>query len=91
MRMTYQSLEKVKERYPQYILYNIPMSAVYPVTSIPSIYGRCGKGLIRPDTIGLHWYGGHKLSRQFMELIDGNSYSDYDNLLTQVIKKVVGE
>lgn len=90
MRTTYWDPVGAGRKYPQYSIYNMSMSVVYPAM-ISLIYGGCDKSLIKWNTIGLHWYAGHPSARRFIELIDDKSYKKYGNknLLTWAVKKVV--
>lgn len=66
---------------------NIPMEVVYPYDSlhIPAIFGESTEALPQ-ESIGLHWYGGHRLSSEFQRQLEYNG-GPPDCLLGRLLKE----
>ena len=72
-------------------VYNIPFDLLYQYHSnvIPLIYQVGSSFVLKPDSIGLHWYAGHPLSQNTNSAINENNYFGFDNLLGRTLKKVL--
>jgi len=71
-------------------VYNIPFHIVYPIHPFKDIWElEAGVTLlrIRPDTVGVHWYAGHKISGQYQNIITDQTYKNYNNIVTYYIAK----
>lgn len=63
---------------------------VLPVTRLNKlhvIFDSC-RNLDLTDSIGLHWFGGHKLGREWENRITESNWDTYDNILCEVIKEI---
>jgi glycosyltransferase involved in cell wall biosynthesis len=67
---------------------NIDMATVYPIDSknIDLIFNSNNYHMIQKNTIGLHWYAGHKLAAKYINELTNNNYKNYDNTLTHCMK-----
>jgi len=64
---------------------NIDMDIVYPYDSlnIEKIFNECNS--IPENSIGLHWYAGHKLAEKYINNLNENNYHKYNNTLTSYL------
>ncbi|MHC4060020.1 MAG: glycosyltransferase family protein [Planctomycetota bacterium] len=86
----YPAIHYIRRMFPDLVIQNMPMDVVYAVnhTNIPVIFCSNDLSVLKPETIGIHWYAGHKVSQQFNnELTDGN-FLNYDNIIVQKIKEI---
>lgn len=85
------SLDDLKDMFPDCNFFNHPFNWLYEFdsTRIPEIYSD-SKLKLCPEAIGLHWYGGHKTSGTFENLLTPENYKDFPNLLTTLISEVLG-
>jgi len=68
--------------------WNIPMWLVYYLdsTKIPDIFEKNIK--LPEESIGLHWYGGHKLAGEWENKVTPNNY-EFDTTLGTVLKQIL--
>jgi len=83
------TLSNLKPIYPELKIYNIPMNLVYPMLcDYPSKIFNDNKSYKFPeDTIGLHWFAGSPLSRQWENTIKPSNFFKYDNILGNALKR----
>lgn len=69
--------------------WNIEMDLLYYYDSnfVKDIVEIGRKAAFPDESIGMHWYGGNPLTRDWEEWITPNSL-DYDNILTQIVRRV---
>ena len=81
-------LDLKEDRLKQYNYENIDMNIVYPINSfnIDLIFNSENSRLFSNNTIGLHWYGGHKLAEKYTNEINENNYN-FNNTLCKSIQK----
>jgi len=83
-------LELAKVRYPHLKFYNIPMDLVYPFDStkvIPAFKNEINIEDIPPETIGYHWYAGHKVAQDFNNILNGGNFMESETLFAKIVKK----
>ena len=73
----------------EYNFENMDMDIVYPIdsTKIPLIYNSNNINLITKNSIGLHWYAGHKLAEKYVNELTEKNYMQYNNTLSYCIRK----
>ena len=69
-------------------IWNMPMSFVYPHDSnhVSEIYE---KGTLEKDGIGIHWYGGHRISGEWANKLTPKNYKQFDNRICNLLKEVI--
>ena len=84
-----QMFRNAEKRFPELKFHNISMTTVYPRDSLHAaeIYGV--NDYIQPDTIGIHWYGGYKDSKTFVNLLEEDNYHNYNNIVCRTIGRVL--
>lgn len=89
MRQVHGSYVSTVNNFPQYRINNIPTHVVYPVMAhqISALYSKPNLEYIKKDTVGVHWYAGHKQSGEYIGLLNHKTVSKYNNLLTWAIRR----
>lgn len=84
----FSSIEIVQQKFTDVI--NIPIKAVYPFDSkdIDKIYSESNYEYDLSSSIGLHWYGGHPLSVQFLNKTDGGRINLSNNIIGKLINEI---
>ncbi len=85
-------VKSIDKRFPGVKTINIPISTVYAYNAliIPTIYNYRNLTLYDENSIGLHWYGGHHLAKDYINVVNHKNYSLYNNVLCKTIAKVYG-
>lgn len=82
-------VRKLCNRFPE-IVHNLPMGVVYPVN-----WSKVGKvcttnmNILKPESIGLHWYAGSQLLGYWINEVNENTYMKHDNVLCNLIQRIV--
>ncbi len=88
------SIQKIETQFPELkgTVKDIPLITVYAYDAlvIPTIYNYSNMGRYTSNSIGLHWYAGHHLAKQYVTKITHLNYNDYSNVLAKTIRKVYG-
>jgi len=72
-------------------IHNISMSVVYPCRVVKSIFEKPSSecvGMIKEDTIGFHFYGGHPIAGKWQNIITRDSYTEHDNIVCWLLRKI---
>lgn len=83
---------QIRDRFPGINLENISPDVVYPInyTMVPYIFHTPYMHYLTEQTIGLHWFAGHPESCKFENLLNDDSLVGYNNIISQVIRRVSG-
>jgi len=86
------TLSSIQNKFEDINVFNMKMEVVYPLYDFRMTFIYHGKDLscISEDTVGLHWYAGHPEAGRLENEITENNYKNYDNVLGQIISKVLG-
>jgi hypothetical protein len=89
MKQVHGSYVSTIKKYPQYKIHNLQSSVVYPVMAhqVQDLYNGMKMEYIKKDTIGIHWYAGHKLSGEWIEKLTPENSLKHNNLLTWAIRQ----
>ena len=71
-------------------LYEIPIELMFPVPwgGVEQLWSDINIP-VRPDAVGVHWFGGDELSREYEPKITPDTLDDYPCLITSVLKSQV--
>ena len=77
----------IAEKFPTLTIANIDNNAVYAYNAsmIKSIYNSESLTHFTPHSIGLHWYAGHPLSGEFLNVVTEENYLEYTNVIGSVL------
>jgi len=72
---------------------NIDVKTVYAYDAlcIPTVYQSSNMTRYTQNSIGLHWYAGHALAREYIVKMNHLNYSRWNNVLRKTIEKVYHE
>jgi hypothetical protein len=85
-------LDNAKIKYKDLNFYNIPMDLVYYLGSMQVSYAiknSFGVKDFHPVSIGYHWYAGHPDIQKYNNLLNENTYNDYDITFTKLVKEII--
>lgn len=60
----------------------------YDALNIPIIYNSNNMSKYSSHSIGLHWYGGHKLAKVYLNKINHLNYRKFDNVIAKTVIEV---
>ena len=82
------TLESIVNKFKELRMGNIPMDVVYPYNSfnIHKIYNRNEPLRFTARTLGLHWYGGHRLAAKSVTELTKENFRQYNNVLSKTIE-----
>jgi hypothetical protein len=71
-------------------LYEIPIELMFPVpwAGVEQLWSDISLP-VKPDAVGVHWFGGDELSREFEPKITPDTLDDYPCLITRLLKATV--
>lgn len=83
----YPNMYNIKHQFSSNNPVNLYKDSVYPYTSdeINKIYSTTNQLLYDPKNIGIHWFGGHPITRRFLEKTDGGLNIESNNILKIII------
>lgn len=92
LESSFKNIQEISIKFPGTCVYNLPMSIVYAIDSVQinQAYATNNMNLLKSDTIGLHWYAGKRVLGPWINKIDENTYMKYDNVVCNLIRKVLG-
>lgn len=86
----FQTIKEINKKYPYLSIINIDKNTVYRVsptdTEISSLYSG-GNFEYLNNEIGIHWFGGHPLSRDFEKKFEEFNQEEFNNKLSNYIIK----
>lgn len=92
-----QALNSIQTKYKNLNFYNLPFHIIYPFingdihVSLKNImrigYNDDILNTLPKDTVGFHWYAGFPLSQELNNLLTGDNYKEYKNIITDLIEK----
>ena len=70
--------------------YNIPMNLIYPFDSkrIAEAFEFNGE-VDLPDSIGYHWYAGHRISQKFNNILTEKNFGKYNTLFSKITSMIL--
>lgn len=75
-------------------IHNIDIQVVYPSRSpqvMFSLPASTFTGMISPNTIGWHWYGGHPECGKGQNLVTENNYRQFDTIISYLLRRINGK
>lgn len=86
----YPDEEAIRRGFPGMRWLNLPLSVVYPYdwSQATNIFQSRDASALQPDTIGVHWFAGSPITRQFNNLIDAETYPEVECMLCDLIAQV---
>jgi len=87
------TVESINKRFPGIKAIDIPITTVYAYHAliIPAIYNYKNINYYDKNSIGLHWYAGHHLAKEYINKVTHRNYSEFNNVLCRTIAKVYGQ
>jgi len=81
----------IEEKFTNLKIINLALEVVYPLNHnmIYSIFYSNNLNYLTPNTLGLHWYAGHIEAGRFENLINEKNHSQFNNILSYLIAKIV--
>ena len=85
------ALSAITKEFKTLKVHNLRSHTVYPMRDgdIEAIYNSSDMSLLRPDTIGLHWYGGYSLAGYWENVITERNFRLFDTVITKIIGEVI--
>lgn len=87
-------LNRAKLKYPELKFYNIPMDIVYPYDSkniVQAFSTPCEASELPDETIGYHWYAGHRKSQDYNNILTEDNYTKYNTLFSKILKNTLNK
>ncbi|NLF24390.1 MAG: methyltransferase domain-containing protein [Deltaproteobacteria bacterium] len=84
------TFESLQISFPRLHFCNMPMSVVYALdhVTIPLAFQSNDMSHLKPDTIGIHWYAGHKVSQAMNSMLDSQNLSATECIFTKKAREV---
>jgi hypothetical protein len=71
---------------------NFSNNIIYPIRWPDKIWGPSASealGMMKPETIGIHWYAGHPTSAKFQNELTEDNYRGYDNVICYYLHQIL--
>lgn len=83
------SIREINQRFPNLIIKNLEVEALYAydISKIKEVFEIKNGTLFKNHSIGLHWYGGHQLSMEYLNKINKLEDANSDKIIDQIIRK----
>ena len=85
------SIQEIHVKFPGSRVHNLSMDIVYPIDSVKIRYAYTTNNIryLKPNSIGLHWYGGKRILGHWVSKIDETTYTQYNNVICNLVRRVV--
>lgn len=89
------NLNEIKENFPSLIVQKFKDFIVFPFIDWPwgegieMLYNDDNRHLMKPNSIGIHWYGGAPLSQVYNNLLNEQTIYEINNTISITIKEVL--
>jgi glycosyltransferase involved in cell wall biosynthesis len=86
----YPTPEAIKVIHPSSNLINLNICSVYfyDHKQLEKVYHQKNLNHMPPESIGIHWYGGHPDSQKMNNIINHENYKQFDNTLSEILEYI---